>query len=222
MYYNYKGFYSVVLLALIDADYKFIWADLGGLGSSSDAQMYNNCELKEYVEGDNIGFPRPDPLPNDTQDVPYYFIGDDAFALRETKMKPYGLRGLDDNHRIFNYRLSRARRVVENAFGILANRFQVMLGTMQHLPENVKLVTKTCICLHNLMRIRYPGLQNQQLDRVENNGVIIAGAWRDGRDMLDTQVVVGPNTATRKERSRGTSSSTGSTQRQVLFPGKTA
>ena len=60
------------------------------------------------------------------------FSGDDAFGLRPYMMKPYGSRGLDDEQRIFNYRLSMARRVVENAFGIMANHFQVLMSTMQH------------------------------------------------------------------------------------------
>ncbi len=46
--YNYKKFYSIVLFALVDADYKFIWADVGGTGSAGDAQIYNDSELKEY------------------------------------------------------------------------------------------------------------------------------------------------------------------------------
>ena len=159
-YFNYKGFYSVVLMGLVDADYKFIWADIGGNWSASDA---DNSEIKEFAEDGTIGFPAPDALPNDYQNVPYFFIGDDAFALRETMMKPYSLRGLDNEDRIFNYRLSRARRVVENAFGILGNRFQVLLTTMQHHPSTVKLIVKACIVLHNLMRLRYPELQNQHL-----------------------------------------------------------
>ncbi|KAK6167936.1 hypothetical protein SNE40_021859 [Patella caerulea] len=210
LYFNYKGFYSIVLMALVDADYKFIWADLGGAGSASDAQIYNDSELKQCSENSTLGLPDPEPLPNDTQDVPYFFVGDDAFGLRPNMMKPYSQRGLKNEERIFNYRLSRARRVVENAFGILANRFQVLLTTMQHEPATVKLIVKTCLILHNLMRIRYPGLQNQLLDNAENaNHEFIPGAWREGRNMEDTQNVMGFNTASKEGKNRGISSSTG-------------
>ena len=68
------------------------------------------------------GLPEGDQLPNDDIDVPYTFSGDDAFGLRTWLMKPHSSRGLTKEKRIFNYRLSRARRVVENAFGILAQR----------------------------------------------------------------------------------------------------
>jgi len=71
MYHNYKGFFSRVLMALVDADYKFMWIDVGGLESQSDAQIYNQSELKECLEDGSIGFPPPSPLPNDVQDFPY-------------------------------------------------------------------------------------------------------------------------------------------------------
>ena len=71
LYYNYKGFYSVVLMSLVDADYKFIWADISGMGSASDAPIYNASHLKECVEDGNLGFHDPEPLPNDNQDAPY-------------------------------------------------------------------------------------------------------------------------------------------------------
>lgn len=54
LYLNYKGFYSIVLMALEDADYKFIWADVGGTGSASDAQIYKNVSSKvEYWDSLN-------------------------------------------------------------------------------------------------------------------------------------------------------------------------
>ena len=167
-------------MALVDADYKFLWADVSAAGSASDAQIFNSCELKECLEYDSLGLPEPKPLPNDNKNVPYFFIGDDAFGLRPTIMKPFTLRGLTTEERIFNYRLSRARRVVENAFGILANRFQVMSSTMQHQVPTVKLIVKTCLILHNLIRIKYPSLQNQKLDKAEDESDdLVPGAWRE-------------------------------------------
>ena len=196
-YFNYKGFYSILLFALVDADYKFIWADVSGKGAASDAQVYNASELRQVIDDGTIGFPAPEPLPNDTEDVPFFMVGDDAFALRTSMMKPYSRRGMNNEERLFNYRLSRARRVVENAFGILAQRFQVFLSTMQHSPDNIKLIVVACMLLHNLMRTRYPGLQNQQLDRENDNRDIVPGAWRQGVNLADTVAVAGPNAATR-------------------------
>ncbi|XP_046342448.2 uncharacterized protein LOC124123198 [Haliotis rufescens] len=70
MYRNYKGFFSVVLMALVDADYKFLWIVVGGVGSQSDAQIYNQSELKECLVDGSIGFPPPSTLPNDVKDSP--------------------------------------------------------------------------------------------------------------------------------------------------------
>ena len=152
------------------------------------------------AESGSLGLPFPDPLPHDYQDVPYFFVGDDAFALRETMMKPYSKRNLNDDERIFNYRLSCARRVVENAFGILANRFQVLLTTMRHKPSTVKVIVKACIVLHNLMRIRYPSIQNEMIDRPEDiNTDFIPGAWRQDKNLEDTHIVPGSNTSRNKE-----------------------
>ena len=94
-----------------------LFSAFSGDGACSDAQVYNDSELREAAEVDSLGFPDADPLPNGIQDVPYFFIGDDPFALSTTIIKPYSHRALDKEERIFNYRLSRSRRVVENAFG---------------------------------------------------------------------------------------------------------
>uniref|UniRef100_A0A8B9HK57 DDE Tnp4 domain-containing protein n=1 Tax=Astyanax mexicanus TaxID=7994 RepID=A0A8B9HK57_ASTMX len=180
-FYIYKGFFSIILLGVVSSDYKFIWADVSGNGSSSDAHIYNHSDLQAGLEnGDLLGWPHPDPLPNDTQDVPYILLGDDAFSLRTHMMKPYGAKNLTREERIFNYRLSRGRRVVENAFGILANRFQVLLTTMSHHPENVRLIVKACILLHNVMRMQ-PGDGKKQRNLIKQwiNSPAGSVPWQD-------------------------------------------
>lgn len=82
LYYNYKGFFSIILLALVDADYKFIWVSVGANGSASDVQLFNYSELRTLIEENNLSMPSPDPLPNDDKFTPYFMIGDDAFPLR--------------------------------------------------------------------------------------------------------------------------------------------
>ena len=195
-YFNYKGFFSIILVAVVTSDYKFLWIDVSGKGSSSDAHIYNHSDFKDGLATNNIaGWPAPDPLPHDNQDVPYYLVGDDAFSLRTYMMKPYSKRDMERTERLFNYRLSRARRVVENTFGILANRFQVLLSTMMHDPETVKLLVKACCILHNLMRTRYPVMQNRLVDIPRPDGQMQPGAWRRGRNLDDTrpELVAGPN-----------------------------
>ena len=127
IFYNYKGFHSIILRALVDADYKFSWVDVGRDGSSGDGEVFNASELKAATDDGSVGFPEATSLPHDDKPIPYCIVGDDAFALWTWLMKPYSKRHMTLAERIFNYRLSRARRVVENAFGILAHRFQCLL-----------------------------------------------------------------------------------------------
>ena len=197
LYFNYKGFFSIVMLAAVDADYKFLWVDIGANGSASDAQIFNTCELKEAIESGEINFPDPEPLLRDNIDIPYFLVGDDAFALKTWMMKPYSRRNLSQEERIFNYRLSRSRRVVENAFGILANRFQCLASNMRQNPETVQCIAKACCCLHNLMRIRYPTGQNALVDQEDANGNVIPGEWRNGLVMQDIGVQYLGNAGTR-------------------------
>ena len=56
LYYNYKSFHSIVLLALVDGVYKFLWVDMGAAESSSDAQIFKHCDLRYKIEDSSIGF----------------------------------------------------------------------------------------------------------------------------------------------------------------------
>ncbi len=74
-YFNYKKYFSVVLLAVVDSDYKFRWIDIGGRGAAGDAQVWNASDLKIALDAGTVNPPPPDPLPNDNVDVPYFIIG---------------------------------------------------------------------------------------------------------------------------------------------------
>ncbi|KAL8594576.1 hypothetical protein ACOMHN_002131 [Nucella lapillus] len=181
VYYNYKGFFSVPMLALVDADYTFLWLDVGGQGHMSDSQIFRNCELYEHLLGGTLHLPPATPLTQeegDNREVPYFIVADEAFALETYIMKPYARRNMGHQELVFNYRLSRARRVVENAFGILANRFRCFLGTMVQKPENVRVIIKAAATIHNIMRQRAstPG-EGDSTDG--DGGQSTAGSWRD-------------------------------------------
>jgi len=142
LFYKYKGFYSVIMLALVDANYKFMYVDVGAYGADSDAEIFRECGLYHTLEHDEAGLPPSEPLPGGDTYVPYFLVGDDAFALRSWMMKPHSKKELTAVQRIFNYRLSRARRIVENAFGILANRYVHIY--LLHFMKTVRL----CNFLH--------------------------------------------------------------------------
>ena len=146
----------IVLLALVDGDCKFLWVDLGAAGSSFDAQIFKHSDLRHKIEDGTIGFPESESLVDDGPKVNYFILGDDAFPLKLWLMKPYSRRGMDLNQRVFNYRLSRGRRVVENAFGILTSGFRIFQRTMQQDPPVVARVVMACLVLPNLLRMQYP------------------------------------------------------------------
>ena len=82
LYHNYKGFFSVVLMALIDVDYRFRRENVGTVGSCSDAQIFNDTELKEKIEDDSIGFPEASDIELGGPDVPYFILVNNAFTLK--------------------------------------------------------------------------------------------------------------------------------------------
>ena len=86
-YYNYKGFFPLVLLALVDAEYRFLWIDCGSSGSCSDAQIINRSDLREKNQDGSSDLPPPEPMGERGPDLHYFLLGNNA--LMPWMVKPY-------------------------------------------------------------------------------------------------------------------------------------
>lgn len=153
-YYNYKRFHSIVLLALVNANYEFIFVDVGVNGRISDGGVLNHSKLGQDLAKGKLNLPNPKNLPGSDKIVPYGIVGDEAFGLHTNLWKPFAQKNLTKAQRIFNYRLSRARRVSENVFGIISNKFRVFQTPMHLSPKKATIVTLAACYLHNFLRKR--------------------------------------------------------------------
>jgi hypothetical protein len=102
-YYNYKGFHSIVLMAMVDAKYRFVFLDVGCNGRVADGGIFARSSLSRGLQNDTLHLPPPDILPGRTMKVPFVTVADDAFPLRDNIMKPYPFREIPGAMRIFNY-----------------------------------------------------------------------------------------------------------------------
>ncbi|XP_039763349.1 protein ALP1-like [Pararge aegeria] len=185
-FYNYKQHFSIVLFALVDADYNFLFVDVGCQGRISDGGVFKDTQLYDKIENRTLDLPESRPLSDRNVCIPYFFLGDSAFALSEYLMKPYaGIRPKGSSKRIFNYRLSRARRVVENVFGIVSSVFRVLRKPMLLQPHKAELVVMAITLLHNYLKrhstnvYMIPGL----VDR-EEDGNLNEGTWRQNNNNI--------------------------------------
>ena len=121
-YFNYKKFFSIILFAMVDANLEFRYVEIGEPGRSSDGTIFNESNLLQGLNDNKLNIPKDEVLEGDSVTTPYFILSDAAFALRTWMQKPYPGSHLQRDERIYNYRLSRARLVVECAFGILASR----------------------------------------------------------------------------------------------------
>ena len=111
------------------------------------------------------------------------FAADDAFGLKRHTMKPFPTQNLPIDERMFNDRLSRARRVIENAFGIAATRFRIFRRLIIPNVEKVKVITKAVVALHNFLMSHNSSNAHRYCPIIytdqERETRIASGEWRD-------------------------------------------
>ena len=193
VFFNYKHSHSIVLMAVCNDKYEFTMVDIGAQGSQNDGGVFANSAFGQKLNSGGLGIPAPCVLPNSMITFPYYFVGDEAFPLKENLMRPFPGRFLDTFTKVFNYRLSRARRVIENSFGILASRWRIFHSTINASPETTETYVKASICLHNYI-MRSNASSYTPVGFVDSDDG--PGRWRDelpAQNALQTIQRVGAN-----------------------------
>lgn len=180
-YYNYKGTFSIVLLGIVNANYEFIYVNAGTNGSISDGGVFNHTSFHDKMLSDQLNLPRPSVLPSSDIVAPYCLVADSAFAMNENLLKPYPQKNLTHDKRIYNYRLSRARRIVENTFGILAERFRVFKKPITMNVKKVPIIVMASCLLHNFLRKKSTNyVTGNCVDREDTtNNTFRPGDWRN-------------------------------------------
>ena len=98
-------------------------------------------------------------------------------------LKPYPRGSIEERENIFNYRLSRARRIVENAFGIATSRFRVFRRSIIANVDTAVEVIKAVLALHNFLMyncsfVNYNAYCSPDFVNREIQGQVMHGQWR--------------------------------------------
>ena len=186
LFFNYKYTFPINLMALVDAYNQFIVVDIGQYGSNADGPMFQKSEFGTLYMKGQLNVPGTKYLPKARYlgAMPHVIVADKAFPLCPTIMRPFP-RGrnavkMPRPCQVFNYCFSRARWIMENAFGILAQCFHIYNTRMWYSEHTVvKNVKATCV-LHNYLRDMnmnvayiYTGLNPDCLEYLGENGAVV-------------------------------------------------
>lgn len=186
--FNYKNYNSVILMACADADGLFTMIEVGYAGRNSDAGIFRVSHMKRLIESDALNIPAPARLPLDENNYsfPFYFVGDEAFPLEKYLMRPFPGRNATNTSRVFNYRLSRARKSVECTFGMLTEKFMLFESPIRcRNPEVVNNIIKSACVLHNFVRSK-EGMSYQATN-------ISGGTSQRPNGIIPHELILGPN-----------------------------
>ena len=143
-YYCYKGYLSIMMLAVAQEDRSFCFFNIGHPGKRSDGGVFSDCGLEEIVES----------FPQITGNNLYHCLADSAFTLTPNVLKPYpqSVAAADPDIAYYNYRLSATRMIVECGFGILKCRFRALMKPIQFRIVRAQVnVVAAAVYLHNFL-----------------------------------------------------------------------
>jgi hypothetical protein len=188
-YFNYKHTHSIVLLGICNANYCFTYVDIGAYGRS-DGGIFKDSLIGQKFHNNEMNLPQPRPLTSNGESLPYVLVGDEAFQLINYLLRPYPGKNLTEQRTIYNYRLSRARRTIENTFGIIVSRWRILKRPIICSVAKSMKIIQAIVCLHNWIRKQDIDVNQYVtptiIDREHSEG-FIPGSWRE--DMHNSALI---------------------------------
>lgn len=190
MYFNYKDYFSIILLAVVNSDYQFRYISIGSYGKDCDSSIFKTITFwKKLTEG-TLKISKPKPLNEQLEtNVPFVLVGDEGFTLHKNLLRPFGGTHLDKKKRIFNYRLTRARRYVECVFGIFANKWKIFHRPLDVNEETAIWIVEACTVLHNQKKDGF-NLENIRPEVIDFDNISNAQMTRGSLSANSTTIFV--------------------------------
>lgn len=179
-FFNDKGAFSIVLLAYGDVNYCFTAVDVGQYGSGNDSGAFVNSDISKAFESNSFNVPEAEHVQGCADKLPYVTVVDEGLSLKQYQMRSYPGKDLMEERAIFNCWLSRARRIIENIFGILVARWRIFRLRIRADVATVERIVLACVALHNYLRLTDDACYslNCFINSEDNQGEIGSGDWR--------------------------------------------
>ena len=167
-YYNRKGWHSIVLQGAVDNNGRFTDIYVGWPGRVHDARVFANSTLFQRGQTKTL-------LPDWTEkisdvNVPLVMLGDPAYPLLRWLMKGFPDSGnLTRAEKHFNYRLSKARVIVEHTYGRLKGRWRCLLKRLDVSTASVPGLVGACCVLHNLCEMHGDSFDQEWMEGVNTH-----------------------------------------------------
>nr|CAI5858519.1 unnamed protein product [Callosobruchus analis] len=185
---QHKAHNSSTTRPLVDGNKRFLSVDVGQYGRVTDGNVFMNSSMGKRLTRQTFGLPPDEDLGGHL--LPYVIVADEAFPLKRFLMRPYprSARRLSESERIFNYRLSRSRNTVENAFGILASVWRIYQTPLECRIDLAEKIILATVVLHNYIHETptqgKPGVVNEE---AQDNSLVplhVAAATNATRDAI--------------------------------------